>query len=121
VPNCKPPPPPPLGNDAVDLDALAGYGYSNSPCLLGLELDNVICVGAMGADDAPAPYTNYGPRAVAISAPATVVSTWPGGAGARAAWVLGGVWRPLSPDFRPWELCMLGGPNPNPSRPKPRA
>lgn len=66
------------GNDGVDLDMLSRLGYSNSPCLAGLVNPNVICVGAAGPDDVRAPFSNYGREAVAVAAPGTICSTWPG-------------------------------------------
>lgn len=66
------------GNDGVDLDALSALGYSNNPCLAGLTNPGVICVGAVTENDALAPYSNFGRRAVGLLAPGSVVSTWPG-------------------------------------------
>jgi len=73
------------GNNAVDLDALADLGYSNSPCLVGRVLDNVLCVSATAANDSLAAYSNYGRQAVVLAAPGSVRSTWPGG-GVRELW-----------------------------------
>lgn len=75
---CRLPRAPVAGNNAVNLDALASLGYSDSPCLGGMTLDGVICVGAATENGTLADYSNFGARAVALAAPGSVRSTWPG-------------------------------------------
>jgi subtilisin family serine protease len=61
------------GNDSSDVDRARTF-----PC--DYDLDNVICVAAIGRDGALADFSNYGAHSVDLAAPgAGILSTWVGG------------------------------------------
>lgn len=62
------------GNEHINLDNLYAKGYSYSPCLIGMSLDNVICVGSTYKNKTIAYFSNYG-KAVHTWAPGEQIYT----------------------------------------------
>lgn len=63
------------GNDDTDLDYLYSKGYTYSPCLIGRDVDNVICVGSTTRTGRVSNFSNFGKRSIHTWAPGEDIFT----------------------------------------------
>lgn len=63
------------GNDDADLDNMYSKGYTYSPCLIGRDVDNVICVGSTSKSGTISNFSNFGKKSVHTWAPGEDIFT----------------------------------------------